>query len=50
MKTTLTKLRVGDEVVVVAGKDSGKKGPLRKIVKNKNKGIVTGINMVKKTY
>ena len=48
MKTTLTKLRIGDEVVVVAGKDSGKKGPLRKIVKNKNKGIVTGINMVKK--
>jgi large subunit ribosomal protein L24 len=33
---------------VVAGKDLGKKGTLRKIIKSKNKGIVTGINMVKK--
>ena len=45
---TPTKLRTGDEVIVVAGKDLGKKGTLRKIIKSKNKGIVTGINMVKK--
>ena len=45
---TPTKLRAGDEVIVVAGKDLGKKGTLRKILKSKNKGIVTGINMVKK--
>ena len=45
---TPTKLRSGDEVIVVAGKDLGKKGTLRKIIKSKNKGIVTGINMVKK--
>ena len=31
-----------------AGKDLGKKGTLREILKSKNKGIVTGINMVKK--
>ncbi|MBR51384.1 MAG: 50S ribosomal protein L24 [Gammaproteobacteria bacterium] len=43
-----TKLRDGDEVIVVAGKDIGKKGTLREINKNKNKGIVTGINMIKK--
>jgi len=43
-----TKLRTGDEVIVVAGKDIGKKGTLRKILKSKNKGIVTGINIVKK--
>ena len=50
MKTTIssTKLRSCDEVVVTAGKDSGKKGTLRKIVKAKNKGFVTGINLVKK--
>ena len=50
MKTIIssTKLRSGDEVVVTAGKDSGKKGTLRKIVKAKNKGFVTGINLVKK--
>tara|TARA_B100001109_G_C18826699_1_gene457401 strand:+ start:1067 stop:1402 length:336 start_codon:yes stop_codon:yes gene_type:complete len=44
----VTKLRTGDEVIVIAGKDIGKKGTLREIVKHKNKGIVTGINMVKK--
>ena len=43
-----TKLRSGDEVIVIAGKDIGKKGTLRELVKSKNKGIVTGINMVKK--
>lgn len=45
---TPTKLRSGDEVIVIAGKDIGKKGTLREILKLKNKGIVTGINMVKK--
>ena len=45
---TPTKLGTGDEVIVVAGKDLGKKGTLRQIIKSKNKGIVTGINMVKK--
>ena len=43
-----TKLRSGDEVIVIAGKDIGKKGTLREIAKSKNKGIVTGVNMVKK--
>ena len=42
-----TKLRTGDEVIVISGKDLGKKGTLREILKSKNKGIVTGINMVK---
>lgn len=46
--STPTKLRSGDEVIVIAGKDIGKKGTLREILKLKNKGIVTGINMVKK--
>ena len=49
MKNSIpTKLRSGDEVIVVAGKDIGKKGTLREIIKSKNRGIVTGINMVKK--
>ena len=43
-----TKLRTGDEVIVTSGKDLGKKGTLREILISKNKGIVTGINMVKK--
>tara|TARA_B100001250_G_scaffold413702_1_gene448691 strand:- start:69 stop:404 length:336 start_codon:yes stop_codon:yes gene_type:complete len=47
-QSTPTKLRSGDEVIVIAGKDIGKKGTLREILKSKNKGIVAGINMVKK--
>ena len=45
-----TKLRSGDEVIVIAGKDIGKKGTLREIVRNKNKAIVTGINTVSYTH
>ncbi|RZO28907.1 MAG: 50S ribosomal protein L24 [SAR86 cluster bacterium] len=47
-QTVPTKLRSGDEVIVIAGKDIGKKGTLREIQTSKNKGFVTGINMVKK--
>ena len=45
---TVTKLRTGDEVVVISGKDIGKKGTVEKISKFNNKAIITGINMVKK--
>tara|TARA_B100001094_G_scaffold157068_1_gene152044 strand:- start:397 stop:735 length:339 start_codon:yes stop_codon:yes gene_type:complete len=45
---TNTKLKTGDEVVVITGKDIGKKGNIRKIMKSNNRAIVTGINMVKK--
>lgn len=45
---TNTKLKTGDEVVVIAGKDIGKKGSIREIIKSNNKAIVSGINTVKK--
>ena len=45
---TVTKLRTGDEVVVIAGKDIGKKGTVQKISKFNNKAVITGINMIKK--
>ena len=45
---TVTKLRTGDEVVVIAGKDIGKKGTVQKISKFNNKAVITGINMMKK--
>ena len=44
---TKTKLRTGDEVVVIAGRDVGKRGTIQKILKN-NRALVTGINIVKK--
>ena len=40
MGNITTKLRTGDEVVVLAGRDVGKTGTLRKIFKSKNKAIV----------
>ena len=42
------KLKKGDEVLVLAGKDKGKKGKIVKIIPKKNKAIVSEINKVKK--
>ena len=42
-QTVPTKLRSGDEVIVIAGKDIGKKGTLREIQKSKNKGFVLSL-------
>ena len=44
----MQKLKVNDEVIVIAGKDKGKTGSVIKINSKKNEVIVTGINMVKK--
>ena len=38
--------KVGDKVVVIAGKDKGKEGKIIKTLKNDNKVVVGGINMV----
>ena len=42
------KLKKGDEVIVLAGKDKGKKGKIIKMLPEKNKAIVSEINKVKK--
>ena len=42
------KLKKGDEVVVITGKDKGKTGKIVKILPSKNKAIVSEINKVKK--
>ena len=47
MKTKI-KLKKGDEVIVLAGKDKGKKGKILKIIPKNNKAIVADINKVKK--
>ena len=38
----------GDEVVVVSGKDKGKRGVVRSILRNKNKVLVDGVNYSRK--
>ena len=42
------KLKKGDEVIILAGKDKGKIGKIIKVKPLNNKAIVAGINIVKK--
>ena len=42
------KIKVGDNVKILAGKDKGKEGKVIKTLKDSNKVVVEGINMVKK--
>ena len=39
------KLRKGDEVIVLAGKDKGKKGTITSVAPKTGKAVVDGINM-----
>ena len=41
------KLKTGDKVVVIAGKDKGKEGLITKTLSKDNKVIVEGVNIVK---
>jgi large subunit ribosomal protein L24 len=42
------KIKTGDKVKVIAGDHRGAEGKILKIVKDGNKAIVEGINMIKK--
>jgi large subunit ribosomal protein L24 len=42
------KIRRNDEVIVIAGKDKGKRGTVTKVITGKDKVIIENINMVKK--
>lgn len=39
------KLKKGDKVVVLAGKDKGKKGEITQVMPSANKAVVEGINI-----
>ena len=43
----MLKIKRDDEVVILAGKDKGKRGKVRKVLDN-DKVIVSGVNMIKK--
>lgn len=45
----MQKIKVNDDVVVIAGKDKGKVGKVIKISSKNDKLVVKGINIVKKT-
>jgi large subunit ribosomal protein L24 len=42
------KLRTGDEVIVLTGKDKGRRGEIIRVLPKQNKVIVDRINMVKR--
>ena len=42
------KIRRNDEVIVIAGKDKGKRGKVTQVITGKDKVIIENINMVKK--
>ena len=41
-------IKKGNQVLVICGKDKGKKGEVIEILKNKNKAKIKGINLIKK--
>ncbi len=42
------KIKTNDKVKVIAGKDKGKKGKVIKVISEKNRVIVDGVNFMKK--
>jgi large subunit ribosomal protein L24 len=48
MSRLATPIRKNDSVVVVTGKDRGKRGRVLKVVPDTNRVIVEGVNMIKR--
>ncbi len=42
------KIKKGDKVVVLTGKDQGKTGEVLEIIVNKNRALVQGVNMMRR--
>ncbi len=46
--TVSFKVRKGDQVLILSGKDKGKKGEILKMIPNDQRAIIQGVNMVKR--
>lgn len=44
----MSKLKKGDKVIVITGKDKGKTGEIAKMLVAANKVVVSGVNLVKR--
>ena len=44
----MQKLRTGDEVIVLTGKSNGQRGKITRLLSEKNRVVVEGVNMMKK--
>lgn len=45
---SLQRLQKGDQVIVIAGKDKGKKGKVMRLFKETDRVVVEGVNLVKR--
>jgi large subunit ribosomal protein L24 len=48
MSKSKMKIKKGDEVIVVTGKDKGVKGEVMKVMPEESRVVVSGVNVVKK--
>ena len=44
----MQKIKAKDEVIVIAGKDKGRRGKVLKVIPDSKKVLVSGVNIVKK--
>ena len=44
----MQKLKKGDDIIVIAGKDKGKRGTITTVMPKESRVLIEGINMVKK--
>ncbi len=44
----MLKIKKSDEVIVLTGKDKGKRGKVLKILLKRNRALVEGVNLIKK--
>ena len=42
------KIKTGDEVIVIAGKEKGKKGKIIAVLPKKNRVVIEGVGMIKR--
>lgn len=42
------KLKKGDRVIVLAGKDKGKKGTIAQVMPNEGRAVVDGVNLIRR--
>ncbi|HQS84221.1 MAG: 50S ribosomal protein L24 [Alphaproteobacteria bacterium 16-39-46] len=42
------RIRTGDEIIVISGKEKGKTGKVVRVLKSRNRLYVGGVNMIKK--
>jgi large subunit ribosomal protein L24 len=48
MTQTKVKIKKGDHVVVLAGRDKGKRGEVLQVIPSENRAVVQGVNVVRR--